>query len=74
MCRLLFRPRAWQDITETAEYLEAQSGIELAERFINAVNETAQSLLKMPQIGSPCRFQRPELRDYRVMQVDDFER
>jgi len=52
MGRLLFRPRAWQDITETAEYLEAESGIELAERFIDAVKKTAESLLKMPMIGS----------------------
>jgi toxin ParE1/3/4 len=74
MDRLLFRPRAWQDITETAEYLEAHSGIELAERYIDAVKETAESLLKMPMIGSPCRFERPELRDLRALQVNRFER
>jgi toxin ParE1/3/4 len=69
-----FRPRAWQDITETAEHLETQAGIELAERFIDAVIETTQCLLKMPLISSPCRFQRPELRDFRALQVNDFER
>lgn len=74
MGRLLFRPRAWQDITETAEYLEAESGIELAERFIDAVKKTAESLLKMPMIGSPCRFERLELRDCRALLVNDFER
>jgi len=74
MGRLLFRPRAWQDITETAEYLEAESGIELAERFIDAVKKTAGSLLKMPMIGSPCRFERLELRDCRALLVNDFER
>jgi toxin ParE1/3/4 len=74
MAQVLFRPQAWRDIFESAEYLERQSGLELADRFIDAVRETAQVLEKMPLIGAPCRFNRPELRDFRTLQVTGFER
>jgi plasmid stabilization system protein ParE len=48
MPQILFRPQAWRDIFESAEYLEEQSGFELADRFIDAVRETAQILENMP--------------------------
>ena len=74
MSRIFFRPQAWRDISECAEYLETHSGIELAERFLDAVMETTQLLIKMPHIGSPCRFRRSELQDFRTLQVTNFER
>ena len=74
MPQVLFRPQAWRDIFESAAYLEGQSGFELADRFIDAVRETTRILESMPLIGAPCRFDRPELRDIRVLQVTGFER
>jgi len=58
VAQVRFRPQAWTDIFETAAYLESQAGFELADRFIDAVRETAKILEKMPLIGAPCRFRR----------------
>jgi toxin ParE1/3/4 len=69
-----FRPAAWQDISETIEYLETQGGIDLAQRFLDAVMASMHALEKMPRMGAPCHFQRTELHDFRRWPVKDFER
>jgi len=74
VAQVRFRPQAWTDIFETAAYLESQAGFELADRFIDAVRETAKILEKMPLIGAPCRFRSHELRGFRTLQVTGFER
>jgi len=74
MRHVKIRPLAWQDISETAEYLESQSGLELAERFLNAIIADLELLSKMPQMGALCGFQSSEARDIRRWPVTNFER
>jgi toxin ParE1/3/4 len=74
MPRTKIRPLAWQDISQTAEYLESQSGFELADRFLNAVMADLESISKMPKMGALCGFQNHEARDVRRWSVTGFER
>lgn len=74
MLQLKIRPLALRDITEIAEYLEAQSGLELAQRFVSAIESDLERLCQLPDIGSPCHFQRTEAQSIRRWPVDGFER
>jgi toxin ParE1/3/4 len=69
-----FRVLAWRDISETIEYLETQGGVDLAERFLDAVLTSVHALENMPRMGAPCHFQRAELHDFRRWPVKSFER
>lgn len=68
------RPLARRDISDSADYLESQSGLELAERFLSSVRAELESLSKMPEIGALCGFQSSEVRDVRRWAVSRFER
>lgn len=67
------RVRARRDILDTADYLEAQGGIELALRFVNAARTTFEALAVMPKMGALCAFDKPVLRHVRCWRIDGFE-
>jgi toxin ParE1/3/4 len=74
MSSVKIRPLAWQDISETAEYLEQHAGLAVAERFLSAVSSELNSLAKMPQIGHLCGFENEEASGIRRWPVSNFER
>lgn len=74
MANIRIRPLAWQDISATAEYLEMNGGLELAERFLSAVMSELESLSAMPQMGSRCGFESDEAHNIRRWPVTGFER
>jgi toxin ParE1/3/4 len=74
MKKIGFRPRAWEDIQESAEYLASEASAETAERFLDAVIGLAQQLAGLPQMGVPCRFRNPLLQDVRRFPVVGFEK
>ncbi len=65
---------ALEEIVDQAAYFETKSGLELADRWGEAVGNTIQSLLTMPHRGSLCLLFSPELRDLRHVPVKGFER
>ena len=74
MKKVRFRPPAWQDIQESAEYLAEEASEEIAERFLNAIDELAQRLTGMPQMGVACHFLNHRLRGVRRLPVSGFEK
>jgi toxin ParE1/3/4 len=74
MKKVRFRPRAWQDIQESAEYLADEASAEVAERFLNAIDELTHKLAGLPQIGVACHFCNPRLRGVRRFPVAGFEK
>ncbi len=73
MARVLVRARARRDILQTAGYLEGQGGLELAERFVNAAQDTFEALAVTPRAGAVCGFSRRALQGVRRWPVRDFE-
>jgi plasmid stabilization system protein ParE len=67
------RPLAWRAIVETPNYLEENSGIEIAERFIDNLISTAAELARMPMMGAPCSFENAALGGLRRWAVHGFE-
>jgi toxin ParE1/3/4 len=55
------------------QYLAEQGGEELAERFVNAAQQTFEALAAMPKVGVRCEFSRPVLRRVRRWPVKGFE-
>jgi toxin ParE1/3/4 len=73
MKKVHFRPRAVVDLRETASSLSIEASEEVAERFLGAVQETANTLVNMPGIGALCAFHHPSLKDTRRIPVTGFE-
>lgn len=67
------RARAQRDIRRIAEYLENESGTDLADRFLSSVEATFRTLASSPRVGVRCAFKRPALRGLRRWMVKDFE-
>jgi len=70
---VLVRARARRDILSNAEYLEEHGGPETAQRFLDAVQSTFESLAQMPKMGVLCPFRRTALRRVRRWPVKGFE-
>jgi len=49
--RLVRKPQAWRDIVEIGEYL-GEADLTAADRFLDALERTAQTLLRSPRIGN----------------------
>lgn len=73
MRKVSFRPRAWKDVQESAEYLATEASDEIAERFLDSVMNLAHTLVRTPHIGSPCSFRNLLLRRVRGLPVTGFE-
>lgn len=74
MKKVTFRPRAWEDVQQSAEYLADEASVQVAEHFLDAVIEVTRRLAEMPQIGSRCQFDHAGLRGMRRLPVIGFEK
>jgi toxin ParE1/3/4 len=72
MRKVRFRPRAWEDIQESAEFLANEGSSKIAERFLDSIDEITHRLTGLPQMGTPCRFSNPQLRNLRRIPVSGF--
>lgn len=68
------RPRAHADIIEQADFLEHVADLDVAEKFLDAVEATLEQLASMPFLGSPLHFSNPLLAGLRRWPVKSFER
>ena len=73
MPTIRFRPRAWEDVQESATYLASEASPETGERFLDAVQAECATLASFPKIGSPCFFRNLRLRSLRRHPVSNFE-
>jgi toxin ParE1/3/4 len=64
-------PKARQDILEIADFLAGQS-LETTMRFLDQVETSFERLGQMPEQGTVCRLQQPEMQDIRVWPVKGF--
>jgi toxin ParE1/3/4 len=63
---------AVRDFDDIDEYLAAQGGLDLAERFNRAAQETFRFLLRLPGLGVANDFGNPELAGLRMQPVRRF--
>jgi toxin ParE1/3/4 len=70
----VIRPRARDDIIRQFRwYLVEQDAPEAAFRFLDAVDESVEQLLRMPNMGSPKTLPNPALQGLRSWPVEGFE-
>jgi toxin ParE1/3/4 len=70
----VIRSRARDDIIRQFRwYLIQQDVPDAALRFVDAVEETVQQLLLMPDMGAPREIRNPALKGLRVWPVKEFE-
>jgi toxin ParE1/3/4 len=74
MRKVRFRPRAWEDTQDSAEYLANEGSSKIAERFLDAIEELTHRLIGLPQLGAHCRFSDPQLCDLRRIPVSGFRK
>ena len=68
------RPRAEDDILRQFRYYLLQDGaLDVATRFLNAVDTSIASICKMPHMGAVKRLRNPALSGRRFSPVDGFE-
>jgi toxin ParE1/3/4 len=67
------RPRARLDLLEQFVYFGEQAGVELAERYLEAVEQTCLQLVRTPQIGREYDATIPRLEGIRRFPVSGFE-
>jgi toxin ParE1/3/4 len=72
LIKLRVHEAAALSIVEQADYYREQAGSPLALKWESAINEAVRSLLKLPEIGSPCRFRCPSLAEIRWVLVPNF--
>ena len=73
MAEVFVSARARRDILTNAQYLEEQGGLETAQRFLDATQNTFAALARMPKAGTLCAFRSPALRRIRRWPVKGFE-
>jgi len=71
--RFTVRPLAWREINAQLDYLEEQARLETAERFLDQLMSTFETLAQMPSMGVLCGFRRPATRRLRRWPVRGFE-
>lgn len=71
--KVILRPRAWQDVEESASYLISEASLDVAVRFTEAVEHLTGMLATMPAMGVPCFFAHPQLQGLRRHPVAGFE-
>lgn len=74
MGQILLRPLALKDVRETCGYLKENAGPNVADRYLSGVRLAAEQLLAFPHLGSPCLYERLELKHLRRWPVKDFPR
>jgi toxin ParE1/3/4 len=71
--KVIRRPLARLDLIDEATYLEENASLEIAERFLDAAEETFVNLARLPLIGSTRPWLSSELTELRQWRVKDFE-
>ena len=66
-------PYAQNSLREHALYFEENVSLAIAERYLDAVEETLEFIQKQYEIGSLCEFNNPRLKNMRRWPVRDFE-
>ena len=70
----VIRPRARNDIIRQFRwYLVEQDAPDVAFRFLDAVEESVEQLLPMPNMGAPKELKNPALKGLRFWLVKGFE-
>jgi toxin ParE1/3/4 len=70
----VIRPRARDDITRQFRwYLVQQDAPDAAFRFVDAVEESVEQLLRTPNMGAPRELRNPALQGLRVWPVKEFD-
>jgi toxin ParE1/3/4 len=70
----VIRPRARDDIVRQYRwYLVEQDAADAAFRFLDAVDESVEQLLRMPNVGAPIQLKNPALEGLRFWPVKEFE-
>jgi toxin ParE1/3/4 len=67
------RPSAQREIRRIAEYLQDESGEDIAERFVDATEDSFKTLAATPKAGVRCGFSKPVSRALRRWPVKGFE-
>ena len=73
MPHFTIRPLAWREINKQLDYLEEQAGLETAERFLDQLIRSFDTLAQMPKMGVLCGWRKPAARRVRRWPVKDFE-
>jgi toxin ParE1/3/4 len=73
MKKVVFLPRALDDVRETAIYLALETSDTVAARFLDAAESVARTLAGAPGIGRLCSFRNPQLKDLRRLPVSGFD-
>lgn len=71
--RLIVKPEARSDIEESFAYYYDNAGVEVALRFVDAVDRSVRSILAMPARGAPRPWLSPTLSGFRSWPIDGFE-
>jgi toxin ParE1/3/4 len=72
MTRIVRSPRAGQDLTEIALYLEARAGLTTADRFLSAAEAAFKSLAVLPLMGPLMAGMPPRHQGVRTWRVPGF--
>ncbi len=70
--RILRTPAARIDAVEIAVYLGTEASVEIADRFLDALESACEQLLKAPEIGRLYRTNNPALAHLRKWRVPTF--
>ena len=64
-------PLALEDMVQLADHIATDS-LDAAIRFLDAVEDTCQRLVEMPELGALCQFKRDSTKGIRVWAVRGF--
>ena len=70
---LRVRPQAHKDVLAAADYYFAEANLDIAFRFVAAVEDTYSRLLEHPHIGTEVKTFKPRLAGLRLWPVPTFE-
>jgi toxin ParE1/3/4 len=71
--RIRVLPAAERDVDQAAEYFAREANVDIALRFLSAVEETYQRLGELPQSGTPWHSTNPSVSGLRFVRVSGFE-
>jgi toxin ParE1/3/4 len=74
IARLGFRAAAAADLMQIHDYLREQASLQLADRFLMAVERTTQQIRSYPNAGNAVRARRSAVNSLRWWSVADFPR
>ncbi|HEY6345254.1 MAG TPA: type II toxin-antitoxin system RelE/ParE family toxin [Bryobacteraceae bacterium] len=70
---IAIRTTARREIKAHGVYLEEHAGPDVTERFLTAVQQSFETLARVPRAGVVCGFRKPALRRVRRWPVKGFE-